>query len=117
MIGATPPGRIYVCLGATDMRRSFDGLAAIAQQVLELDPFSGAWVVFRNRRGDRLKILWWDGTGYCLFYKRLESGTFPMPRLSEGVMAVSSAELALLLEGIDWRRLAPRSVSRPELAA
>lgn len=117
MIGATTPGRIYVCLGATDMRRSFDGLAAIAQQVLELDPFCGAWFVFRNRRGDRLKILWWDGTGYCLFYKRLESGTFPMPRLSEGVMTLSSAELALLLEGIDWRRLAPRSASRPELAA
>lgn len=118
MIGASPPGRIYLCLEPTDMRRSFDGLAAIVQQVLEQDPFSGAWFVFRNRRGDRLKILWWDGTGYCLVYKRLERGTFPMPRLSEGVMTIGAAELSLLLEGMDWRRLATHRPSpSPQVAA
>ena len=104
MIGA--PKRVYLCLGATDMRRGFDTLAATVQQVLAHDPFSGAWFVFRNRSGDRVKILWWDGTGYCLLYKRLERGTFPVPRLREGVMKLSGAELMLLLDGVDWRRLA-----------
>ena len=94
MIGA--PGRVYVGRGPTDMRRGFDALAGIVQQVMAHDPFSGAWFVFRNRRGDRLKILWWDGTGYCLLYKRLERGTFPMPRLTEGVVTLSGAELSLL---------------------
>ena len=78
MIGPVRPAqRIYLCLEPTDMRKSFDGLAALVQEVLEQDLFSGAWFVFRNRRGDRLKGLWWDGTGYCVFYKRLEEGTFP----------------------------------------
>jgi len=117
VIGAPLPGRIYLCLGATDMRRSFDGLGAMVQQVLEQDPFSGAWFVFRNRRGDRLKVLWWDGSGYCLFYKRLEQGTFAFPNLDEGVMTLSSAQLALMLEGIDWRRLLARSLPAPQAAA
>ncbi len=117
MIGAPPSGRVYLCLGATDMRRSFDGLGAIVQQVLEQDPFSGAWFVFRNRRGDRLKILCWDGSGYCLYYKRLEQGTFPFPSLDEGVMSLSGAQLSLLLEGIDWRRLVARSLPTPQAAA
>ena len=113
-----PPSRIYVCLSPTDMRRGFDSLGAIVQQVMAHDPFSGAWFVFRNRRGDRLKILWWDGTGYCVLYKRLETGTFPMPRLSEGVVTLSRAELSLLLEGVDWRRLAPHRPSpSPQVAA
>ena len=111
------PQRIYLCLEPTDMRKSFDGLAAIVQQVLEQDPFAGAWFVFRNRRGDRVKILWWDGTGYCLLYKRLEHGTFPVPRLGEGTLRLSPAELALLLDGLDWRRLGPRVRSRPQVAA
>ena len=112
------PGRVYLCLEPTDMRRGFDGLAGIVQQVMVHDPFCGAWFVFRNRRGDRLKVLWWDGTGYCLLYKRLESGTFPMPRLSAGVVRLSGAELSLLLEGIDWRRLgAPSPSTAPQVAA
>lgn len=115
MIGA--PGRVYLCLTPTDMRRGFDGLAGIVQQVLAQDPFSGAWFVFRNRRGDRVKVLWWDGTGYCVLYKRLELGTFVMPRLNEGMMRLSGAEFALLLEGIDWRRLGAGTPSAPQVAA
>jgi transposase len=117
VIGAPPSGRVYLCLGATDMRRSFDGLGAIVQQVMEQDPFSGAWFVLRHRRGDRLKILCWDGSGYCLYYKRLEQGTFAFPSLDEGVMSLSGAQLSLLLEGIDWRRLVARSLPTPQAAA
>ena len=118
MIGAlAAPLRIYLCLEPTDMRKSFDGLAALVQQVLEHDPFSGAWFIFRNRRGDRLKALWWDGSGYCVLYKRLEHGTFPVPRLSEGTLRLEPSELALLLEGCDWRRLERRTHSMPQVAA
>ena len=117
MMGTAGTQRVYLCLGASDMRRSFDGLAGIVQEVLEQDPFSGAWFVFRNRRGDRVKILWWDGSGYCVFYKRLEHGTFAMPRLTEGMMTLSSAELSLLLDGLDWRWASWRSHPRPGAAA
>ena len=101
-----------ILLGPLSARVPFNQVAKVCLLL------SGAWFVFRNRRGDRLKILWWDGTGYCLLYKRLETGTFPMPRLSEGVVKLSGAELSLLLEGIDWRRLAtPAPTPSPQVAA
>ena len=114
---AGTPQRVYLCLQPTDMRKSFDGLAALVQQVLEQDPFGGACFAFRNRRGDRLKVLWWDGSGYCVLYKRLEQGTFAFPAQRAGALGVSAAELALLLEGLDWRRLVRREALRPEAAA
>jgi transposase len=92
-----PSVRIFLCRQPTDMRRSFDGLATLAREIVRQDPLSGHVFVFRNRNGDRAKLLWWDRSGFCLFYKRLEEGTFQFPGSGE----VSAAELMLLLEGID----------------
>jgi len=93
--------RIFLCLEPADMRRSFDGLARMTQEILREDPLSGHLFVFRNRRGDRLKVLWWDRDGFALFYKRLEAGSFVFP-LGEGQrLCVTAAELASILEGID----------------
>lgn len=96
-----PSVRIFLCVPAADMRRSFDGLAAMTQEVIGQNPLSGHLFVFRNRRGDRVKILYWDRSGYCLWYKRLEAGTFRFP-MSEGRgVEVDRWELGLILEGID----------------
>jgi transposase len=92
--------RVFVASVPVDLRRSFDSLAACTEQLLEQDPLSGHLFVFRNRPGDRVKILYWDRTGYCLWYKRLEKGIFHLPSGSGGV-EISAAELVLLLEGID----------------
>jgi transposase len=83
------------------MRRSFDGLAAAAEQVVRQDPLSGHLFVFRGRRGDRLKILWWDRDGYALWYKRLEAGTFRFPLDAAEAREITAADLGLILEGID----------------
>lgn len=93
--------RIFVCLAPADMRRSFDGLASMAEQVVEQDPLSGHLFVFRNRRGDRVKILWWDTDGYALFYKRLEAGVFKFPQRAGDGTEIARSDLALVLEGID----------------
>ncbi|MGB7933575.1 MAG: IS66 family insertion sequence element accessory protein TnpB [Gammaproteobacteria bacterium] len=85
------------------MRKGFDGLAALVQTVLADDPFSGHLFVFRGRRGDRIKVLWWDGDGMCLFAKRLERGKFIWPRAENGKVLLTPAQLSMLLEGIDWR--------------
>lgn len=98
------------------MRKGFDGLAAQVQSVLKADPFSGALFVFRGKRGDYLKILAWDGSGMCLSAKRLESGRFVWPPIVEGRLQLTAAQLALLLEGVDWRRtVAAEPVRRPEM--
>jgi len=107
--------RIWLAAGATDMRRGFDGLAALVQLQLSEDPFSGQLFVFRGRRGDRVKILWWDGDGLCLFAKRLERGRFTWPQATQGAVALTRAQLSMLLEGIDWRH-PRRSFERPMLA-
>ena len=106
--------RIWLAAGATDMRRGFDGLAALVQLQLSEDPFSGQLFVFRGRRGDRVKILWWDGDGLCLFAKRLERGRFTWPQATQGAVALTRAQLSMLLEGIDWRR--PQRTFEPQLA-
>ena len=98
----------------TDMRKGFDSLAAQAQTVLGKDPFSGHVFCFRGRRGDLIKLLWWDGDGLCLFAKRLERGRFIWPRAEQGVAALTPAQLSMLLEGIDWRR--PVRTAQPQLA-
>jgi len=85
------------------MRRGFNTLAAQAEKTLAQDPFSGHLFVFRGRRGDLLKIIWWDGQGACLFSKRLERGRFVWPAAKEGKINLTAAQLAMLLEGIDWR--------------
>lgn len=103
MMGLPAGTQVWLVAGATDMRRGFDGLSAQVQTALLKNPFSGQLFVFRGRRGDRIKILWWDGQGLCLFYKRLEEGKFVWPMAKDGVIHLTQAQLAMLLEGIDWR--------------
>jgi len=86
------------------MRRGFHGLSAQVQTVLNEQPYSGHVFVFRGRRGDIIKCLWFDGDGLCLFAKRLERGRFVWPKAESGTVSLSRAQLSMLLEGIDWRR-------------
>ena len=115
MIGLPSGTRVWLAAGMTDMRRGFDGLASIAQEKLGADCFGGHVFVFRGRRGDLVKLLWWDGDGLCLFAKRLERGRFNWPQATEGSVHLSTAQLSMLLEGIDWRR--PARTWRPERTA
>lgn len=96
--------RIWIAAGVTDMRRGFQGLSAQVQTVLGEQPYSGHVFVFRGRRGDIVKLLWFDGDGLCLFQKRLERGRFIWPQAVSGTVSLSRAQLSMLLEGIDWRR-------------
>jgi transposase len=113
---ALPSGtRVWVAAGVTDMRKGMDGLAALVQTTLSQNPFSGHIFVFRGRRGDLVKLVWFDGDGLCLFAKRLERGRFVWPQATSGTVALSAAQLSMLLEGIDWRR--PVKTWRPEIAA
>jgi transposase len=80
-------------------------LAALVREAMTADPFSGAVYVFRAKRADRIKLIFWDGTGLCLFAKRLEDGIFRWPKVEDGVMRLSAAQLSALLEGLDWRRV------------
>jgi transposase len=114
MIGLPAGTRIWIACGLTDLRNGFDGLAALVQTQLAEDPFSGQLFVFRGRRGDRLKVLWWDGDGMCLYCKRLERGRFVWPRATDGSVHLTGAQLSMLLEGIDWRR--PERTQVPQLA-
>jgi len=88
----------------TDMQRGFHGLSTQVQTVLNEQPYSGHVFVFRGRRGDIIKCLWFDGDGLCLFAKRLERGRFVWPKAESGTVSLSRAQLSMLLEGIDWRR-------------
>ncbi len=112
---ALPAGtKIWIAAGVTDLRRGFTGLSAIAQVVLQQNPHSGHVFVFRGRRGDLIKLLWWDGDGLCLFAKRLERGRFIWPKLESGAVSLTGAQLSMLLEGIDWRH--PIRTHVPELS-
>lgn len=93
--------RVFVCTRPTDMRRSFDGLAMLAEEVVKEDPYSGHLFVYRNRRGDRVKILYWDRSGLAIWYKRLEEGTFQIPLVEGSRKEIEACELAMMLEGID----------------
>jgi len=114
MIGLAPGTRVWLAAGVTDMRKGFDSLAVQIQSILGQDPFSGHVFCFRGRRGDLVKLLWWDGDGLCLFAKRLERGRFVWPRTEQGVAVLTPAQLSMLLEGIDWRR--PVRTAPPEIA-
>ena len=112
---ALPAGtKIWIAAGVTDLRRGFTGLSAKVQTVLEQNAFSGHVFVFRGRRGDLIKLLWWDGDGLCLFAKRLERGRFIWPQVQNGTVSLTPAQLSMLLEGIDWRH--PRRTQAPELS-
>ena len=113
---ALPSGtQVWVAAGVTDMRKGMDGLAALAQTALAQNPFCGHIFVFRGRRGDLVKLLWFDGDGLCLFAKRLERGRFIWPVTTGEPVTITAAQLGYLLEGIDWRR--PKRTWTPELAA
>ena len=111
-----PPGntQIWIAAGVTDLRCGFTGLSALVQTQLEQSPLSGQVFVFRGRRGDLIKVLWFDGDGLCLFSKRLERGRFVWPQVRSGTVALTRAQLSMLLEGIDWRR--PERTWDPQLA-
>jgi len=96
--------RIWIVAGVTDLRRGFVGLSAMVQTALKENPFSGQVFVFRGRRGDLIKLLWFDGDGLCLFAQRLERGRFIWPKVETGTISLTRAQLSMLLEGIDWRR-------------
>lgn len=111
MIPVPASTRVWLAAGVTDMRKGFNGLSALAETVLERDPFCGHLFVFRGRRGDLLKMIWFDGQGACLFSKRLEKGRFVWPSAAQGKVTLTPAQLSMLLEGIDWR--APERTWRP----
>lgn len=108
--------KVHLALDLIDMRKGLDGLAMLVQGVLRHDPFSGQLFVFRGRRANLIKIVYWDGTGLCLFTKRLEQSTFLWPSNPEpnGTMMLTSAQLSMLIDGIDWR--APDRQWRPAVA-
>lgn len=103
MILLPPAVRIFVATRVTDMRLSFDRLAAITREILLENPTAGHLFVFRNRRGDKAKILWWAGGGFCLWYIRLEEGTFDFPDSDEPSVQMTMTDLAMILDGIDLR--------------
>lgn len=115
MIGLPANTRVWIVAGHTDMRKGFDGLAALVQTALAANPFCGHVFVFRGRRGDIIKLLWFDGQGLLLLSKRLERGRFVWPQATGGSVALTAAQLSMLLEGIDWRM--PARTYTPNLAA
>jgi len=106
--------RVWIATGYTDMRRGMNGLALQVQQGLKRDPHAGDLFVFRGRRGDLIKVLWHDGLGMSLYAKRLERGQFIWPSPADGVVAITPAQLAYMLEGIDWHN--PLHSWRPRAA-
>jgi transposase len=114
VIGPTGAVRVMVATKPVDFRKGAEGLAALVREEMQADPFSGVVYVFRAKRADRVKLIFWDGTGVCLFAKRLEDGEFRWPRVQDGVMRLSAAELSALLEGLDWRRVhTAREIAAP----
>ena len=103
MIGPSGTVRVMVATKPVDFRKGMEGLAALVREHMKADPFSGSVYVFRAKRADRIKLVFWDGTGLCLFAKRLEEGVFRWPKIEDGVLRLSSGQLSALLEGLDWR--------------
>ena len=106
--------RVWLATGHTDMRKGWASLALLVQERFAQDPHSGHLFIFRGRRGDLVKIIWYDGQGSCLFMKRLERGRFTWPTPADGAVAISVGQMGYLLEGIDWRN--PQKTWRPESA-
>ena len=114
MIGLPSGVRVWLAVGRTDMRRGMNGLTLQVQETLKRDPHAGDLYVFRGRRGDLIKILWHDGIGLSLYAKRLERGRFVWPTPTDGVVAITAAQLGYMLDGIDWRN--PQLTWRPARA-
>ena len=118
MIGPAPGSRVMVATRPVDFRKGADSLAALVAAEYGGKPYSGVIYVFLAKRADRIKLIWWDGTGLCLMAKKLESGAFKWPRIQEGVMRLTAAQLGALLEGLDWRRVhGGRRPVAPQIAA
>ncbi|TIN74028.1 IS66 family insertion sequence element accessory protein TnpB [Mesorhizobium sp.] len=105
MIGPTGAVKVMVATKPVDFRKGAEGLAALVRETMGADPFSGVVYVFRAKRTDRIKLIFWDGTGVCLYAKRLEDGEFRWPKVHDGMMRLTAAQLSALLEGLDWRRV------------
>jgi transposase len=105
MLALSPQAAIYLAVEPTDMRKGFDGLSRIVAEHIEKNVLDGGLFVFVNRRGDRLKLLWWQEDGLCIWYQRLEAGTFQLPQVAEGAkrVALTPTQLSLILGGIDLR--------------
>jgi transposase len=103
VIGPSGTVRVVVATKPVDFRKGMEGLAALVREHMNADPFTGTVYVFRAKRADRIKLIFWDGTGLCLFAKHLEQGAFRWPKIEDGVMRLSAAQLSALLEGLDWR--------------
>ena len=116
MIAPDGRQRVYVATRPVDFRKGHDGLAAVVQEMLGLDPFDGTAFVFRSKRADRIKVLVWDRTGLVLVHKRLEGAKFVWPAVRDGVMRLSPAQFAALFEGLDWRLMRPDRARRPQRA-
>jgi transposase len=118
VIGPSGNIRVMVATKPVDFRKGAEGLAALVRDAMRADPFTGAIYVFRARRADRVKLIFWDGTGMVLVSKRLEEGQFRWPKLEDGVLRLSAAQFQALLEGLDWRRVhAPRRAAVPLAAS
>jgi transposase len=116
MISLAPGTKVFLACAPIDLRNGFDGLAAKVRDIIGADPFSGQLFMFRGKRGDYLKGLYWDGSGLWLFAKRLERGRFVWPPIVEGAMTLTPAQLAVLIEAMDWRRtIAPVAPNQPML--
>jgi transposase len=105
MIGPSGSVRVMVATRPVDFRKGAEGLAALVRETMGADPFSGTVYVFRAKRADRVKLVFWDGTGVVLVAKRLEDGEFRWPKIEDGILHLTSAQLQALLEGLDWRRV------------
>ncbi|MER9462853.1 IS66 family insertion sequence element accessory protein TnpB [Mesorhizobium sp. M0586] len=117
MIGPTGAVRVMVATKPVDFRKGAEGLAALVRDTMGADPFSGAIYVFRAKRADRVKLVYFDGTGVCLLAKRLEDGKFCWPAITDGVVRLTAAQLQALLEGLDWRRVHDARETRATVAA
>lgn len=115
MISLPSGTRIWLIAGATDMRKSFNGLGEQIQSTLDDDPHAGHLFIFRGRRGDIVKILWADADGLCLFTKRLEEGQFVWPTVRDGKISITRAQLAMLLDKLDWRQPMSRQPQKSRL--
>ncbi|MBA3325945.1 MAG: IS66 family insertion sequence element accessory protein TnpB [Rhodobacteraceae bacterium] len=113
MIPVSGGVRVYVATRPVDFRKGHDGLAAVVQETLGLDPFCGAIFVFRSKRADRVKVLAWDGTGLVLAHKRLEGAKFAWPKVADGTMRLTPGQFSALFEGLDWRTVRAERRPRP----
>jgi transposase len=113
MLGLPSGTQVWLVAGTTDMRCGFNGLTGKVQTAIQQNPYNGHLFVFRGRRGDLLKVLWWSGDGLCLLAKRLERGRLIWPQADSGTVHLTQAQLSMLLEGIDWR--APARTWQPQI--